>query len=205
MNDQQKSFNIFFFIALIGLLLLSLVLIVPSLLRSRAETDGIMSVEFETTTPDVAAIPDGLGGPQKGDVAPPFTLTDVDGNEVSLSDFAGRPVIVNFWATWCAPCRIEMPEFQAIWEEYNDEGLVILALDQDEAVETVTDYFDDEFGFTFTRPLMDTNFVVAVDYGAFRSLPTTVFITPDGIVNEVYRGALTQPLLERFVTDLLES
>ena len=78
---------------------------------------------------------------QVGDPAREFVLNDVDGHPVRLSDLNGRPVILNFWATWCAPCRIEMPDLQAMYDEYQADGLAILAIDRAESAETVRSFF----------------------------------------------------------------
>jgi cytochrome c biogenesis protein CcmG, thiol:disulfide interchange protein DsbE len=137
--------------------------------------------------------------PQIGDTAAPFTLPDFDGELVSLADFHGRPVIVNFWATWCAPCRVEMPEFQAVYEAYQDEGLVILALNQDEPLVIARRFFYDEMALTFT-PLQDERRLVAAEYGAFLTMPTTYFINGEGLVMAVHRGPLTQSQLENYLS-----
>lgn len=126
-----------------------------------------------------------------GDKAYNFTLNDVDGNPVSLSDFRGQPAIVNFWATWCAPCRIEMPVFQEVYEQHQDDGLVILALNQAEQAAVASDFFYDEMGLTFT-PLLDEHSEVAARYGSYSVLPSTFFIDAEGTVVAVHRGPLTE-------------
>jgi len=126
-----------------------------------------------------------------GDTAYNFTLDDLDGQRVSLTDFRGQPVIVNFWATWCAPCRIEMPVFQELYERHQDDGLVILALDQAESPEVAGDYFYDEMGLTFT-PLLDEDSEIATTYGSYGVLPSTFFIDSEGTVAAIHRGPLTQ-------------
>ena len=141
--------------------------------------------------------------PQIGDTAVDFLLDDFDGNPISLSDFRGQPVIVNFWATWCAPCRIEMPEFQATYEAYQEEGLVILALNQDEPLAIARRYFYDEMGLTFT-PLQDNRHVVAAQSGAFFTMPTTYFVNGDGVITAVHRGPLTQNQLENYLSLTIE-
>lgn len=137
-----------------------------------------------------------------GDKAYDFTLNDLDGNLVSLSNFQGQPVIVNFWATWCAPCRIEMPEFQEAYDKYQGDGLVILALDQDEPAEVAGAFFYDEMGLSFT-PLLDEGSATATTYGSFGVLPSTYFIDPDGIVSAVHRGPLTFGQIEGYLAEII--
>lgn len=162
---------------------------------AESSTTGLQSADFSLADQQVAEIPDGLPGIQVGESAPPFTLPDLSGNNVSLADFAGRPVIVNFWATWCAPCRIEMPEFETAFQTYGDDGLVILALNQDESAEIVSQYFYDEMQLSFT-PLLDTRFGVAAEYGAVGIYPSTYFVAPDGTVTAVHRGPVTLDVIE---------
>ena len=137
-----------------------------------------------------------------GDQAYDFTLNDLDGNLVSLADFRGQPVIVNFWATWCAPCRIEMPELQEAYDKYKGDGLVILALDQDEPVEVARSYFYDEMDLTFT-PLQDEGSAIATTYGSFGVLPSTFFIDSDGVVQAIHRGPLTVGQIEGYLADMM--
>jgi peroxiredoxin len=156
---------------------------------------------FATSPPAVAPL-SVRGGVAPGDQAPNFVLEDFDGMPVSLSEFRGRPVIINFWATWCAPCRIEMPELQAVYEKYQEDGLVILALDQDEPLELARTFFYDEMGLTFT-PLMDQRSLVAAQYGAFFTLPSTYFVDGDGRVAAVHRGTLTRNQIENYLAQTM--
>lgn len=170
-----------------------------------AESQGAQSsLTLDPEQQTVAEIPDALPGLQVGERAPDFSLPDLDGNLVSLSDFGGQPVMLNFWATWCGPCRIEMPEMQEAYEAHRDEGFVILALNQDESAETVSAFFYDELDLTFT-PLLDENSVVAFDYGAFGVYPTSMFIDGDGIVRAVHRGPATLEQIETYLADILPS
>jgi peroxiredoxin len=161
--------------------------------------------EAGQTQGDVAAIQLPVSGPplQVGDQPYEFALQGVDGQTVALSQFIGRPILVNFWATWCGPCRIEMPEIQAIWEKHQDDGLVILALDQDESVGDVQAYFD-ELGLTFT-PLLDDGSRTAKSFGLQGTLPASVFINPDGEVSVIHRGVMTRGQLDSFLDQTLAS
>ncbi|HFQ93582.1 MAG TPA: redoxin domain-containing protein [Anaerolineae bacterium] len=137
-----------------------------------------------------------------GDIAHDFTLQDVDGNNVNLNDFRGRPVILNFWATWCGPCRIEMPELQAAYETYQADGLAILALDQQEPADIVSEFFYGQMGLTFT-PLLDSEGAVSDSYGANRVLPTTFFINPDGEVTAIHRGPMTRSQIDGYLAETI--
>ncbi len=139
---------------------------------------------------------------QVGDQPYEFALQDLDGNTVVLSQFIGRPILINFWATWCGPCRLEMPELQSVFEEYRDsEDFLILALDQDETAEDVIAYFD-ELGLTF-QPLLDDNNDTAKNYGLQGTLPASVFINPDGEVVVIHRGVMTRGQIDQFLAETI--
>ena len=146
-------------------------------------------------------LPEGGNPLQVGDQPSEFVLNDLNGSPVALSQFIGRPLIVNFWATWCGPCRIEMPELQAVFEEYKDDGLLILALDQDETAPEVQEYFA-ELGLTF-EPLLDEGNQTARNYGLLGTLPATIFINPDGEVTVVHRGVMTRGQIDAFLAETI--
>ncbi len=157
--------------------------------------------QLEPSDPDINQFETGpLGGFEVGDVAPDFVAADLDGNAVKLSDYRGRPVILNFWATWCAPCRVEMPEFQTAFEENQANGLEILAVNRDETQEQVVEFFD-EFGLTFT-PLLDQGSLVADQYQVF-NMPTTYFLNAEGVVTAVHRGPLVSSQLDGYLEQTL--
>lgn len=154
--------------------------------------------EAESAMPQ---LPTGGGPLAVGDAAYDFTLQDLEGNEVGLQALHGRPVIVNFWATWCAPCRIEMPELQAAFEEYQDTGLVILALNQDEAPQTVRAFFYEEMELTFT-PLLDEEGNISKLYGVY-NFPSTFFINPDGRITAVHRGPMVRSQIDGYLAQTI--
>lgn len=138
---------------------------------------------------------------QVGDTPYEFALKDLDGNTVRLSDFIGQPILVNFWATWCGPCRIEMPELQAAFQEYSDDGLVILALDQDETPEEVRTFFS-EFDLSFL-PVLDDDKLAAERYGTFGSLPSSYFVNAEGKITAIHRGPMVREQLEVYLAQTI--
>lgn len=139
--------------------------------------------------------------PIVGYVAPDFTLTTAVSQTYSLSNYIGQPVVLNFWATWCAPCRIEMPHLQAASEKYNGR-ITFLGVNDGEDSSLVTD-FADEFDLTYPL-LLDDGRSVNILYDV-RSLPTTLFINADGTVSEVIIGTINQGILEDRIEKLLEA
>jgi peroxiredoxin len=137
---------------------------------------------------------------EAGDTAHDFTLNDPQGNSHTLEEFRGQPVVINFWATWCAPCRVEMPALQAAFVRHREDGLVILALDFDEGSNVVRDFFE-ELDLTFT-PLLDQGGLVAEQYGVF-NFPSTFFVSPDGVVKAVHRGPMSQSQVEDYIAQII--
>ena len=127
-------------------------------------------------------------GPEIGKTAPGFTLKGLDGQEVSLSDLRGKPVLLNFWASWCGPCRLEMPFLQQIYEKWTGEGLVLLAVNLQEDQNTVQEFVRNG-GFTFPILLSPGN-EVPLAYN-IRGIPATFFIDADGIIRDIKIGAFS--------------
>jgi peroxiredoxin len=139
--------------------------------------------------------------PQAGFAAPDFTLDKLDGETVSLADLRGQVVLVNFWATWCPPCRAEMPAIQQMYERYRDQGFTVLAVDMQETDAQVA-AFVDEMGLTFPI-LMDRDGSVSARYQV-KALPSTFFIDREGIIQNVTLGGPMAPaFIESQVTGLL--
>lgn len=135
--------------------------------------------------------------PQIDKAAPDFELTSLDGQSLSLKDFRGKPVLLNFWATWCRYCIYEMPILQYTLEEFADEGLAILAVNVGESPDTARDFIE-YFGYTFIVPL-DINRDVYLQYNV-RDLPKSYFIDSDGILRAIKIGAfISNTQLNRYI------
>lgn len=142
--------------------------------------------------------------PKVGFTAPPFSLLDAFEQPFSLQELRGSVVILNFWASWCPPCRAEMPAFQQVYASHRDEGLVILGVNttyQDDGEAALR--FAGERGVQFPL-LFDMDGVVSRRY-QIQALPTTFFIDRKGIIRQViYGGPLNEGLLKVEVQKLLE-
>ncbi len=140
--------------------------------------------------------------PRPNMYAPNFTLGALNETNVSLDDYRGHGVIVNFWATWCLPCRTEMPALERTWATFKDQGLVILAVNLQESPEQVAE-FADEFGLTFPI-LLDRDGSVFGLYNV-QLYPTTFFIGRDGIIRDlIFGGPMAETLIASKAAELLE-
>jgi peroxiredoxin len=136
--------------------------------------------------------------PAVGNPAPDFSLDDLSGERIRLADQRGKVVLVNFWATWCGPCRLEMPAFQARAERFASQ-LAVLAVNFDETAGQVQDFVD-EFGLTFPV-LLDPGAKVQ-DLYRVRGYPTTYVVDAEGIVQFVHIGLMTEEQMDRYLAQL---
>jgi len=127
-----------------------------------------------------------ISAPEVGHPAPDFSLPTLDGSEVRLADLRGKPVILNFWATWCPPCRREMPALEIVWQQHGRGDVMVLGVDQGESVSLVSEYVRQNVGVTF--PLLLDRRQDVGDLYLVRSLPTTFFIDAAGIIREIRVG-----------------
>lgn len=135
---------------------------------------------------------------ENSDYAKDFSLPSLDGKEkIELNNFKGRPMVVNFWASWCAPCRQEMPFFEQTWRKYKDKGVVFLGIDVLDQEKNAKEFLN-QLGISYIN-LYDQSGEVANDYGAF-ALPVTLFIDKDGkIIRKSYGGFIGEEDEKKFV------
>ncbi|RKN84624.1 thiol-disulfide oxidoreductase ResA [Paenibacillus ginsengarvi] len=139
--------------------------------------------------------------PREGSTAPDFSLTGLDGSKVSLSDYRGKPVIVNFWGSWCEPCIREMPAIQRQYEKWKDKGLVVLGLNLDESRVTVQSFVQ-QTGVTF--PVLFDKELRMRDRYAVRYYPTTFFIDPQGKIVKIAVLEMDDAYIEQTIQPLLK-
>jgi thiol-disulfide isomerase/thioredoxin len=145
----------------------------------------------QTAIPDKVAV---------GQAAPDFTAQTPESKSIKLSDYRGSPVALNFWATWCGPCQVEMPELENASKKYAGNHFVVLGVDAGESADRVKSYVAD-LGISFTTVLDSDGSIV--DLFEIRAFPTTIWIDAKGIVRAKHLGPLTADYIDRYVADLL--
>lgn len=155
------------------------------------ETDSEETEDSQTSSEETDS------GENAAETAPDFTMTNASGEEIKLSDFFDKPVVLNFWASWCGPCKSEMPHFEDAYQKYGEDiNFVIVNLTDGtrETVENASDFIEEQ-GYTF--PLyFDTNTEGAMTYGTY-SIPVTYFIGADGVPVAQANGALDAATLQK--------
>ncbi len=134
--------------------------------------------------------------------APDFTLTDLRGNQVMLSDYKGKVVFMNIWATWCPPCRAEIPGFVKAYAEYKDKGLEIIGISVDQGGRDKVIDFAKAFQINYPV-VMYTNQIIR-DYEPGRAIPVTIVIDKEGMIRHKHIGYMDKETLERYFFDLAE-
>jgi len=144
-----------------------------------------------------AQVPGRSVGLSDGNVAPDFEFSSFDGKRMKLSDLRGRPVLVNFWASWCVPCRAEMPDIEAALQTYAPQQLAAVGVNNGERYKIGREFLD-KIGAKFTAFAYDSDATVAKKY-AVQGMPTSYFIDAKGVITLVVLGPLTPPVMRNGV------
>ncbi len=139
--------------------------------------------------------------PAKKQPAPDWQLKDLDGNPVKQADFKGKVVILNFWATWCSPCRAEIPDFVALQKAYGAKGLAIVGVSIDEGGPDIVKSFAKKAGINYPVVMADAKTRIA--YGGIEVVPTTFVIDKTGKIAHIHRGGVDRATFESEIKPLL--
>ena len=134
--------------------------------------------------------------------APAFSVKGLDGHAVRLSDYKHRPVIVDFWATWCAPCRASMPHLNDLSVRYGPKGLAVIGMSVDDTGPVPVRRFANDLGIKFTMAMANDDILDA--YGPIRSIPTTVFISRKGEIVRRVVGYIDKETMEGYLHEIMQ-
>ena len=135
-------------------------------------------------------------------LATDFSLPDLNGRNIKLSDYRGQVVLLDFWATWCGPCRTEIPQFVKMQEKYGPQGFQIIGISMDDQEKPVREFHRE---FKMNYPVVMGNAKLAESFGGILGLPVAFLISRDGRIYRKHIGETATPVLEKDVTALLET
>ena len=181
--------------------ILSLMLVGAGLLIFGAVALVILPNPNPVPEPMVEQTDQGIMPAEMDEAAPDLVLVDLEGSEVSLEDYRGQVVLVNNWATWCPPCRAEMPILEAYYQDHKDEGFVLIGIEAGEPADEVEEFVEN-YGISFPVWLDPESKAII----GFRNmaLPSSYVINPDGMIVLAWTGAVTLNSLEEYLTPLLK-
>jgi len=140
-------------------------------------------------------------GLREGELAPDFEFSAFDGQRLKLSDFRGRPVFINFWATWCGPCRAEMPDIQTVLEDHAGDRLVVIGINNGEALAPAQRYLD-KLDMRWTAFAYDPQQDIVRRYGIY-GMPTSFFVDAEGVIVRVHSGQLSLRIMQSAVGEAI--
>ncbi len=190
---KQKSFlekNIHYIV------IAAVLLIVGAVYMSRSQNDGVATAQAQQVPAENAA----MEAPGNGEMAPNFSLTSTEGKTIKLSDFRGKVVVLDFWATWCPPCKAEIPDFIKLYSKYKGDGFQMLGVSLDQAGMSAVKPFMKEYGINY--PIMLGNNQVVADYGGINAIPTTFVIDKHGKVRASFVGYRPASVFENLIHKL---
>jgi peroxiredoxin len=160
-----------------------------------------VKAEEKPTQPPVDKAPPGPVESPGGKAAPSFTLQDLNGKPVSLSDFKGKVIVLDFWATWCPPCVMEIPHFIELYEQYKDQGFAMVGISLDSQGVSVVKSFVRKYQVNY--PILMTDGQVDKAYGGITYIPTTFVIDSAGNIRQKYIGYQEKAVFETDIKALL--
>jgi len=137
-----------------------------------------------------------------GNAAPEFTVTDIDGKKLALSDYKGKVVLLDFWATWCTPCRAEIPHFVEMQQKYGPQGFQVIGISMDDDAKPVKEFYRQ---FNMNYPVAVGDDKLAQSFGGVLGLPVNFIIDREGRIHAKYLGATDVSVIDKAVSDLLAS
>lgn len=187
------------FLLVAATIVLLLFIIDKTILKDKGLVSKIEQIQKYQKYDNAEQLPVGL---KEGNKAPDFELIDLEGNPIKLSDFKGTPVLLNFWASWCGPCKAEMPHMEKLYKDKKDDSFEILAVNAttSEKNRNNVDKFIDEYQLTFPIPL-DEKGSVSHQYDII-GYPTSYLIDSDGIIRSKVLGPLDEERLEKEIKRL---
>lgn len=180
-----------FLLIFVSIIILLVIIDRTILKKNSGNNDSIQSAKYERME-NPESLPVGLKIEER---APSFSLMTLEGKEVTLEDFRGKKILLNFWATWCPPCKEEMPDMEALYEEYKEDDFVVLAVNVTITEKNREDVhkFAEEYKLSFPI-LMDESGKVASQYDIL-SYPTSYFIDSDGVVRAKIVGGIKKEVM----------
>lgn len=177
------------FLVIAAVIVILLVLVDITVLKDKGMVDNVGQADKPKKIEELEELPVGIG---IENMAPSFTLKDFDGNEVSLGDYKGKKILLNFWASWCPPCRAEMPDMEKFYQKYKDEGYTVIAVNMAATEKNPQDAlaFVEENDLTFPV-LVDEKGSIKALYNVM-SFPTSYFIDSDGVIRNKVIGAMSE-------------